>query len=126
MVGVALLVVSIVLPVVSCACFLVWLARRPGAPTWALALAIVPPLALLPLIAWWTLQGESVLIGLLLAVLPVVSVVALVTALVRRSRGRAEGGVAVLGLAAPLPLMALLVLVYVFSLVLYPGLLDVG
>ena len=85
----------------------------------------MPPLVLLPGVAWWTLQGDTVLLGVLLAVLPAVSVVALVAALIGRSRGRATGRAAILGLVAPLPLMAVLVLVYAYTLLVTPNLLSI-
>jgi len=121
-VGVTLLIICVVFPVVSTVAFVVWLARRERMPRWLLAVALVPPLMLLPLIAWWAFASDRLLLGLLLAVLPVVSVVAQIAALSgRRAPDRRWRAV---GLAAPLPVMALLVAAYAYTLVVTPQVLH--
>lgn len=109
-----LAIICIGLPAFSVAAFIIWLIRRDHTPRWLLAAALVPSLVLLPFIAWWTTAGDMLLIGLLLAVLPLVSIIALLAAL-SQSRPR-SGRWAALGLAAPLPVMALLVFAYAYTL----------
>ncbi len=89
MVDVALLAVCVGLPVVSLAAVVAGLAYRRARPLWLLALAIIPPIVLLPLFLWWWLQGDFAGIGVLLALPPLVSVSALAWAVVKRSRGQA-------------------------------------
>ena len=107
-------VLCIALPVLSLATFFAGLIRRGRCPGWLLVVALVPAAATLAVVLVGLLvPGDSIALPLGLAAWLSSAIGMLLWALLSQHRGRPRRGLALLGLALPLPVLALFMYGYI-------------